>query len=33
MAENGGGRNAPQTLEADQGVVRVYKDEGQGKWE
>ncbi len=28
MADNGGGWNAPQTLEADQGVLSVDHDEG-----
>ncbi len=33
MADNGGRRFAPQTLEAGQGVLLVDQDEGQGKWE
>ncbi len=33
MADNGGGWNAPQTLEVDQGVLLVDQGEGEGKLE
>ncbi len=33
MADNGGGWNASQTLEADQGVRLVNQNEDYGNWE
>ncbi len=31
MADNGGGWNTSQTLEADQGLLLIDQDEGEGK--
>ncbi len=33
MTDNGGGWNAPKTIEAYQGVLIVDQDEVYGKWE
>ncbi len=33
MADNGGGWNAPRTLESYQGVLLIDQDESYCKWE